>query len=120
MEERGIRIKWGKLVPGREKQAIDLFTDVMTFFGKKMADDKITYFEPFFVRTADFDVETGFMIFKGPVDPVSKILEEEEYLTLLDRAYYVVEHLQVDYLLVGEGINKQLERSAKVRELLKI
>lgn len=118
--ETGLRIQWGKIVPGRESQAMDLFADVTTYFGKKLADGKITYFEPFFVRTSDMDLETGFMIFKGPQEEIAKIVEDEDYLAYLSTAYYVLEHLKVDYLAVGEGIGKQLERSAKVRAALKI
>ena len=118
--EKGFRITWGRLVPGREQQALDTFADVMTYFGKKMADGKVTYFEPFFVRTGDFEEELGFMIIKGPAQEITQILEEEDYLTLLDKGFYVVSHLKVDYLTVGDGIGEQIARGAKTRELLKI
>jgi hypothetical protein len=113
--ESGIRISWGKIVPGRETEALGLFDEVMTYFGKKLEKKEITYFEPFFVRTADQEEETGFVIFKGAVPEIFKIMEDEEYLTLLSKAYYTVTHFKVDFLVVGDGIVKQLERTNKVR-----
>ncbi|MEX2557730.1 MAG: hypothetical protein WEB06_19125 [Actinomycetota bacterium] len=118
--ETAIRFTWGKLVPGREAQALDLFADVTTYFGKKMADAKVTYFEPFLLKTGDFNQEQGFMIVKGPAEEIARIEQDEEYDSNLGKAHYLLEHFKVDYLVVGEGIGEELERGAKVRTLLKI
>jgi hypothetical protein len=93
---------------------------VVTYFGKKMADEKITFFEPYFVRTGDLENEVGFFIVKGRDEEIAKLVLDEEYLKLVERGFYCVEHLTVDYLTVGEGIGQQLARAEKVRELLKI
>ena len=118
--ETAIRFTWGKLVPGRETEALDLFADVTTYFGKKMADAKVTYFEPFLLKTGDFNLEQGFMIVKGPAEDIALIEQEEEYHINVGKAFYLLEHFKVDYLEVDEGISQQLERSAKVRAQLKI
>jgi hypothetical protein len=118
--ETGLLIKWGKLVPGREEQAIDLFAEGTDFFGKKMAEGTVTFFEPFFVRTTDLEEWQGAFYIKGPVDKIYKMVEDPDYLFLVDKAFYLVEHLTVTYLTVGEGVTEQLARSAKVRAELGI
>jgi hypothetical protein len=113
--ESGVIVRWGKLVPGREEKAIALFTETVEYFGKMLAEGKLTYFEPFFFMTGDIENELGFFIFKGPDEWIYKLLADEYFLTLQEKALYSVEHFQVDLLTVGDGIGKQLERSAKVR-----
>ena len=41
-------------------------------------------------------------------------MEEEAYLHLVQKATVLVDHVQVDLLVVGEGITTQLERAGKV------
>jgi len=113
--EIGLLIRYGKLVPGREKEAIDLFAETAKFYEGKMKEKVLTYFEPFFLRTSDIEEELGFFIMKGPAPEVFKLMEDEKYLWLLMKAQYVVEHLKTDILTVGEGIQEQIERASKVR-----
>jgi hypothetical protein len=47
-------------------------------------------------------------------------MEGEPYLHLVQKAFVLVEHFQVDLLTVGEGIPAQLERAGKVRAELGI
>ena len=113
--EAGVIVRWGKLVPGREEKAVALFTETVDYFGKLLVEKKVSYFEPFFFMTGDIENELGFFIFKGPDEFIYQLLADEYFLMLQEKALYSVEHFQVDLLTVGEGISKQLERSAKVR-----
>jgi hypothetical protein len=116
----GLLIRYGKLVPGREAQAIELFQESVTFFEEKVKAGVITYFEPFFMLTSDLEQETGFFVLKGPAPAMFALMEEEPYLRLMQKGLMLVEHLRADILTVGEGITLQLERAAKVRAELGI
>ena len=109
----GIRVAWGKVRDGREKQALELFQDAVTYYGKKMADGKVTYFEPFFLLTGDQSENTGFFIVKAPIAEIFTILDEEEFKQLNTRAYSLLDHFRIDLLTVGEGIEAQLKRYEK-------
>jgi hypothetical protein len=113
--EVGLIVKWGKLVPGREQQAIDLFTEATEFFTEYVDKKVISSFEPFFYWTSDKDQEVGFFVLKGPQEKIFELIENERFLWLQEKAMYTVEHFTFDLLTVGEGITKQLARSAKVR-----
>ncbi len=113
--EIGIMVRYGKAVAGREEQAIQLFDDSQKYFKEKHSERVLTYFEPFFYITSDREEETGFFVLKGPAPEIFKLMEEEKYLWLVQKAMLLLEHFQVDLLTVGEGIPAQLERSAKVR-----
>ncbi len=111
----GLMIRYGRLVPGRENQAVELFREAVNYWTEKQRAGTIAYFEPFFLQTSDREKETGFFVIKGPVAEIFKLMEEEPYLKLIEKAMVLVEHLQVDLLTVGEGIEHQLERSAMTR-----
>jgi hypothetical protein len=113
--EIGLLIRYGKLVPGREAQAIELFEESTKYFAEKLSSKVITYFEPFFLMTSDLEEETGFFVLKGPAPEIFKLMEEERYLWLMQKAMVLVEHLRSDLLTVGEGIPAQVERAGKVR-----
>ncbi len=116
----GLFIRYGKLVPGREQQAIDLFRETSGYFTQKLDAGLIDYYEPFFFMTSDHEAETGFMIVKGPAPEIFRLMEDESYLQLAEKAMVLVEHFTVDLLTVGEGIELQLQRSMKVRSELGI
>ena len=112
--ELGMRISWGKVGFGKEKEAIAMFEDALTYYGKKIADGKLTYFEPFFTATGELTADAGFFIVKGPVAEIFTILEDPYYKELNTRAFYLLEHFKVDLLNVGEEIQNQMKRFEKV------
>lgn len=116
----GLMIRYGKLIPGREEQALELFGEATAFFRKKLEQGAVTFFEPFFLATGDLETEVGFFVLKGPAPEIFKLQMEEEYLDLMQKGLMLVEHLRADVLTVGEGIAHQLERAAKVRVELAI
>lgn len=111
----GLLIRFGKLIPGREVAALELFEETTAYFRRKVEEGVITFFEPFFMATGDFETEIGFFLMKGPAPEIFRLETEEEYLRLMQKGLMLVEHLHADVLTVGEGITLQLERAAKVR-----
>jgi len=118
--EIGLLIRYGKLVPGREEQGMELFDETVRYCSAKLADGTLTYFEPFFFATSDLGEESGFFVLRGPAPSMFALMEEEEYHRLMQKGSMLLEHLRADFLTVGEGIQVELERIAKVRAELGI
>ena len=112
--EVGLIIRYGKLVPGREKEVFELFDESMMYFQEKLSEKVLTYFEPFFLTTGDLEEESGFFILKGPAPEIFKLMEEEKYRWLMQKAFLLIEHVRQDILTVGEEIPLQMERVKKV------
>jgi hypothetical protein len=112
--EVGLLIRYGKLVPGREHQAIDLFQQTMSYFSEKRGREVISYFEPFFFLTSDLDEELGFFVVRGSMLELTAITNDEVFKVLLMKAAALASHVQIDWLTVGQGIGEQVERSLKV------
>ncbi len=112
--EVGYFIKYGRLVPGREEKAVELFNETITFWKKHLTEGKITFFEPVLFASGDREIDLGFFFIKGYEEKLTLILASEDYRMLLTRAAYVVDHLQTEMLVVGEEVLRQAERTAKV------
>jgi hypothetical protein len=111
--EIGLIIKYGKLVPGREPQAFELFAETKRFFEEQLQKGFIAYYEPYFYASGDFEAEAGFFIIKGDREKLWKLVEDETYRWLVTKAMFILDHVKVEWLVVGEGIAEQLERSSK-------
>jgi len=112
--EIGLIVKFGKLVPGREEQAIALFAETTQWFEEQLKTGYITYFEPFFYASGDLEADAGFWIIKGERDKVRNVVDDETFKWLTLKAQFLVDHLRVDWLTVGEAIPQQVERASKV------
>jgi hypothetical protein len=110
----GYIIKYGRLVPGREEKAFELFSETMTFWQEQVKKGAISYFEPFLYASGDSETDLGFFLVKGPEERIREILDTEAYRVLLTKGTYVVEHLTKEWLIVAEEVMTQIERSAKV------
>ena len=110
----GYIIKYGRIVPGREEKANELFTETLTFWRKQLAEGAITFFEPFLYASGDREVNGGFFLIKGYDHKLRAITELEDYRVLVTKALYVVEHFQTEWLLAGDEVMAQVERWAKV------
>jgi hypothetical protein len=81
----GLLIRYGKLVPGREAQAIELFREAGQYYRDKVAEKVLTRFEPFFFETSDLEEELGFFVLKGPAPEIFRLMEDERYLRLMQK-----------------------------------
>jgi len=112
--EVGLLIRYGKLVPGREHHAVDLFQQTLSYFSEKRTREEISFFEPFFFLTSDLDEELGFFVVKGSMLEMTAITNDEAFKVLMMKASTLASHVQMDWLTVGQGIGEQVERSLKV------
>lgn len=113
--EIGLLIRYGRPVPGRETEAVQLFADGEAYFRERISKGQLTYYEPFFLATSDLEEDVGFHIVKGPAPEIFNLMAEEGYRALVTKMSLVVEHPRVDMLTVGEAILEQMERFTKVR-----
>lgn len=102
--EAGILVSYGRIVPGREKEAIEVFAETQKVYGERLADGTFTYYEPFLFRTGDRSEDMGFFILKGPQDRLMAYFDSKENRALRDKAGQVVEHLKIEFLYTGTEV----------------
>lgn len=118
--ETGLMIRWGKVIPGREEQALALFTEVVAYYEGLKKEGKLSSYEPFLHRTADFGVEQGFFILKGPVQEIFAIMESDAFKGFTTKGLLLLDHFTVEMLIVGDEVLGQLDRYDKARTALHV
>jgi hypothetical protein len=107
--EIGVIFRWGRVVPGKEEESIRLFGEVTQYFTEAKTRGDVTYFEPYFFTTGDFQVENGFFVAKGPEEKLRKFLDDDLTVGLILKSTIVLEHFKVDLLATVERIPKLME-----------
>jgi hypothetical protein len=101
---------WGASIPGREAKSLEVFMDVMNFWGKQAADGRCSEPEAYFAE----DGSGGFAVVKGSLDTLKEIYWSEEALDLLNRAQLIVRDLQVRTYITGEDMMNENQRFMRI------
>jgi hypothetical protein len=112
MRELGFVVRWGRVVPGRELEAVDLFAETTKYYGDLLAKGELTFFEPFMYLSGDNEIDNGFFVLKGPAQKINEIFESEETLSLKTKGALLLSHLSTELILVGEDVLGQVTRFA--------
>jgi hypothetical protein len=118
MKELGILVRWGRVIPGRELDAVELFTEATKFYGDFLAEGALTYFEPFILLSGDNETDNGFFVMKGPAPKIHEIFEGDATLRLKTKAAMILSHLTIELMLVGEEVLNEVTRLAEVGKVL--
>lgn len=118
--DAGLMIRWGSVNPGREAPARALFDEAVTYYVGLLEAGKLTSFEPFLCETSDLEDQQGFFILKGPVAEIFAMIETDEYKDILTKATFMLRHVSVSVLTVGDAVAEQLERFEKTRVALQL
>lgn len=107
MADAGLFIGWGKVVRGREAQAVESFNATVDFLGRRQGDGRIEGFEICFLDRHGGDLD-GFMLVRGSVDQMNALHDDEEFMRLVMRADLLIESLGVVRAYLNEAIAQQM------------
>lgn len=105
MADAGLFIGWGNVARGREKEAVDLFNEILGYYGRLQEDGEIESFEPVFLEPHGGDL-SGFVLLRGDPEKLASIRVSEEFTQYSIRAALVVENFGV----VGADLAERLQR----------
>jgi hypothetical protein len=112
MAEAALCTVWGPPVPGREKQALDVYNQTMQYWGRLQKEGKIEGFDVT-VLTPTGDV-TGFLVVRGTAEQIDSVRRTKEYQQLLNRVQLIVSNLRVADAYVDEGLVEVMGRYQEV------
>jgi hypothetical protein len=101
---------WGPAVTGREKEALEVFMEFMTYIGNLAADGKCSEVEPFLAA----DGSGGFGVIRGKTDNLLEISSSDENIKLLTKAQLYVSDLKVHWYYTGDEIMNLTSTFAQV------
>ncbi len=107
MASGALFIGWGPVVRGREQQALQVFNDVMQYYGRLQQEGEIESFEPVFLEPHGGDL-SGFVLIRGDRDKLSHLRTNDEFVHNVNRASLYVDNVGVVGAYTGDELNRQL------------
>ena len=105
MADAGLFVGFGDPVRGRESQAVELFNEVLGYYGRLQEEGEIDSFEPVFLEPHGGDLQ-GFFFLRGEAEKLATLRVSDEFQSTIIRAGLVVDNVGV----VGASMGARLER----------
>jgi hypothetical protein len=115
MAEAALCTVFGDPVPGREKQALNVYNDTMQYWGRLQQEGKIERFDITVLTPTGGDVN-GFIVVRGTAEQIDSVRRTKEFQQLLNRVQLVVSHLRVNDAYVDEGLAQIMSQYQEVVE----
>jgi hypothetical protein len=107
MADSGLFVGWGQVVRGREQRALEVFNEVLAFYGKLQEDGRIESAETVLLEPHGGDL-AGFTLMGGSEDQIAALRADEEFQRLMQRADLMVDGLGIVGASLGEGVGTQI------------
>jgi hypothetical protein len=108
MADAGLFIGWGAVARGREKEAVELFNEILGYYGQLQEEGEIESFEPVFLEPHGGDLG-GFFPLWGERDKIAQLRASDELNALFARAQLIVENFGVVGAETGDRIGVQMQ-----------
>jgi hypothetical protein len=103
MADHALFIGWGRTLPGREQQALQVFNEAMQYWGRLEAQGDIERFEAFSLGAHGGDLY-GFALLRGDSAKLAQISISEEFVRLTTRADLTLERIGVVPAVTGDEL----------------
>lgn len=113
-----LMVSFGSVHPGRERLAVDTFTELSRFFGERLSDGDVTSFQPFFYGGGSVGGIVGFFLLEGHRERLERMRNAEGFGRLLLRAGAAHANVRVDSLLAGPEAGRLVNQFREVRDEL--
>ena len=111
-------VSFGAVHPGRERLAVDTFTELSRFFGERLSDGHLTSFQPFFYGSGAVGGTVGFFLLEGHRDRLDDLRNDGSFARLLLRAGAATANVRVEVLLAGPEAGRLVNLYREVRDEL--
>ncbi len=103
MAEAALCTVWGAPIPGREKQALNVYNQVMQWWAGLQQEGKIERFDVTVLAPSGGEV-AGFLVARGTAEQIDSLRRSKEYQQQIARAQLIASHLSVSDAYVDEGL----------------
>jgi len=112
MADSALFVGWNRSVHGKEKEALEVLSSALAFYGKQAAAGVIESFEPVLLSHHGGDLN-GFVLIRGDGPKLDAFAQSDEFRDLLLKADMCVNGIGVIHGYVGEGMMRELARFQK-------
>ncbi len=115
MAGEALFIGWGETVRGRERQALQVFEECVSYYEKLAQEGRIESFEVLVLGPHGGDLH-GFVIVRGERKTLDEIRFSDEYERLLARASAIVHSVGVVPAYAGEALAERNRLAQEVAD----
>ncbi len=101
MANAALFIGYGAVLPGRARQALQVFNEALEYYGSLQKQGQIENFEPVFLEPHGGDL-AGFFLLHGERDKLNSVRFTEEFKRLTNRATLVCQNVGIVSGFIGE------------------
>ena len=88
---------------GREKRALEIFNEVVQYWGRLQKEGRIESFDVAILTPNGGDLG-GFLLVRGTAAQIDSVRRSEEYQRLINRSQLIADHFRVADAFVDEGL----------------
>ncbi len=107
MADHALFVGFGEVIAGREQQAVQVFGEIVEYYGRLQQQGEIDGFEPFFLEPHGGDLG-GFLLLRGDREKLARLRVSDEFERSSQRAQLVVRRFGVVSGVTGEELNRLL------------
>jgi hypothetical protein len=115
MAEAALCTVWGAIVPGREKEALNVYNEAMQWWASLQQEGKIERFDVTALAPSGGEV-TGFLVARGTAEQIDSLRRSKEYQQQLLRVQMIASHVNVADAYVDEGLAQLMGQAQEVIE----
>ena len=116
MAEAALCTVWGDPIPGREKQALDIYNEAMQYWARLQQEERIERFDVTVLSFSGGHV-AGLLVVRGTAEQIDSVRHSKEYQLYVARGQLVASHVSVASAYVDEGLAQFMGWYQKVIEL---
>ncbi len=108
MADRVLHISWGTPIPGREERGLEVFNEVMGFYGRLQQEGRIESFDvALFAANSDLG---GYIELYGTHQQLDAAQQDEEFQRFTLDASMVVTDLRIAEAYTNEAVAQEMAR----------
>ncbi len=105
MANAALFLGYGAVIPGRARQALQVFNEVLEYYGRLQKQGQIESFEPVFLEPHGGDL-AGFFLMRGERDKLNGVRYSDEFKRMTNRATLVCLNVGIVSAFTGEEQNR--------------
>ena len=113
MADAGLLIRWDRVVPGREQQALTLFGQSLEYYGTLQSSGQIESYEPILLNPTGGALN-GVILLRGTADQLDAVKREDRFIDILMRAAHTCEGLGVVDAFLENELQARMARWTQI------
>lgn len=120
MSNAAIYIRWGRATVGRETKSLEVFSQVLEYWGSLEKQKKIASHRVYLATHGNLHDFAGFLIVEGDVAQLRAVVDSEEYRTFNLKALQVTDEFEIVHLDTGAEVQQRVMQLVNARRQLGI